>query len=124
MARSVLLELCTTLDKCTSFQWGLVQMSILSSPVQVFAMCLTKHGEALQKHFICFFVGQNAERFSIIFPSLCLVGIQLWLFKVRGRDSGFWLFYCAKNCRSKLSNSCLLNSVLLNPYWEEHFCQL
>lgn len=93
-------------------------MSILSSPVQVFAMCLTKHGEALQMHFNCFSVGQNGELFSILFPSLFLVDIQLWVFKVQGGGPGFWLFYCAKNCRSILSNSCLLNSVLLNPYWE------
>lgn len=46
----------------------------------------------------------------------------LWLFSFGcskwGVFSGFWLLYCVKNCRSKLSNPCLLNSVLLNSYWE------
>jgi len=33
----VLLEPCTALGKCSSFQWEVVQISSLSSPVQVIA---------------------------------------------------------------------------------------
>lgn len=109
----VLLELSTALDKCTSFQWELAQLSILSSRVQVFAIWLVWRGPT--EDFNCFrpsLLAQNGELFSILFPSLCLVGIQLWLFKVGGECSGFWLLYYGKNCRPKLSHLCSLESIL------------
>lgn len=116
------IELCTALDKYTSFQWELAQMSILSSPVQFFAMCLVWRGptgalKLLQAIFVGTKWGTFLHQFSLtVFCGCSALAVQsVWFFFL---DFDCYTYIYTVYCRSKLSNPCLLNSVLLNLYWE------
>lgn len=100
-----LLEPCTALGKC-SFQWELGQMSSLSSPVQVIATCFIWSGPTGALHVLqAVSVGMKWGTF--LHPVSLNMFYGCSALAVQGFFSGFWLVYCFKNSRSKLSNPCL-----------------